>query len=179
MISGDPLVPGAAALGDARTYLRIEGVEEDGLVGRLVGTAAELCERFTGQALIARGFTETLASRGSWMRLGVTPVGVIAGVEALGADGVATPLAPDAYAIDIDANGDGWVRISQSLDAARVRVSYQAGLATEWTALPEALRQGVARLVAHLFTHRDTADGGGPPAAVTALWRPWRRMRLR
>ncbi|HEY9554520.1 hypothetical protein [Allosphingosinicella sp.] len=87
-------------------------------------------------------------------------------------------LAAETYAIDIDANGDSWVRVTQPLDAARVRVSYQAGLAADWVALPEALRQGVARLVAHLFTHHDAADGGGPPAAVTALWRPWRRMRL-
>lgn len=179
MISGETLVPGAAALGEAKAYLRVVGVDEDSLIGRLTGSATELCERFTGQALIARGFSETLPLSGSWTRLGVTPVSVISGVEVLEADGAATPLAAESYAIDIDANGDGWVRVTQPLEAARVRVSYQAGLAADWTALPEALRQGVARLVAHLFTHRDVPDGGGPPAAVTALWRPWRRMRLR
>jgi hypothetical protein len=35
----------------------------------------------------------------------------------------------------------------------------------------------VLRLVAHLFTSRD-GPGGDPPAAVTALWRPYRRLRL-
>jgi hypothetical protein len=41
----------------------------------------------------------------------------------------------------------------------------------------EAIRQGVLRLVAYLFTSRD-GEGGEIPAAVTALWRPFRRLRL-
>jgi uncharacterized phiE125 gp8 family phage protein len=177
MISGDPLVPGAAAVEEAKAYARVVGVDEDALIGRLTASAAELCERFTGQALIARGFSETLAVSSAWMRLAATPVEAITGVEELsGADAAAMPA--DAYAIDIDANGDGWVRIIEAGEATRIRVSYRAGLAAEWRGLPEALRQGAARLATHFFTHRDAAEGGAPPAAVTALWRPWRRMSL-
>ena len=54
---------------------------------------------------------------------------------------------------------------------------HAASGASRWEAL-EPIRQGVIRLAAHLFTHRDAADEGAPPAAVAALWRPWRRMRL-
>ena len=50
-------------------------------------------------------------------------------------------------------------------------------MADDENGVPEPIRQGVLRLVAHLFTVRD-GDGGEPPAAVTALWRPYRRMRL-
>ena len=52
------------------------------------------------------------------------------------------------------------------------------GLAADWNGIPEPLRQGIIRLVAHLYTHRDFADAGPPPTAVAALWRPWRRLRL-
>lgn len=41
----------------------------------------------------------------------------------------------------------------------------------------EPLRQGIVRLVAHMHLHRDGDQS--PPAAVAALWRPWRRMRLK
>jgi uncharacterized phiE125 gp8 family phage protein len=58
-----------------------------------------------------------------------------------------------------------------------VRVTGTAGIATDENGVPEPIRQGVLRLVAHLFSSRDGA-GGDPPAAVTALWRPYRRMRL-
>ena len=50
-------------------------------------------------------------------------------------------------------------------------------MAQDENGVPEPIRQGVLRLVAYLFTSRDGA-GGDPPAAVTALWRPYRRMRL-
>jgi hypothetical protein len=50
-------------------------------------------------------------------------------------------------------------------------------MAAQQNDVPEAIRQGVLRLVAHMFASRD-GDGGSPPAAVTALWRPYRRMVL-
>jgi hypothetical protein len=50
-------------------------------------------------------------------------------------------------------------------------------MADDENGVPEPIRQGVLRLVAHMFTDRD-GDGGEPPAAVTALWRPYRRLRL-
>lgn len=184
MLSPAPIVLPAEASDEAKAFLRIETAGEDALVARLATSAAELCESFTGQALLARGFSETLPvdpvspGAGVWMRLARTPVRAISTVETLTSDGVAATLPVDAYAVDIDASGDGWVRVTQPGDARRVRVTYEAGLAADWPALPAALRQGMARLTAHLFTHRDGATDAGPPAAVTALWRPWRRMRL-
>jgi hypothetical protein len=37
------------------------------------------------------------------------------------------------------------------------------------------------RLAAHFYTSRaaESARSGEPPAAVAALWRPYRRIRLR
>ena len=52
-------------------------------------------------------------------------------------------------------------------------------VAADWPGLAEPVRQGILRLVAHLFLHRDAVADQGPPAAVAALWRPWRRMRLK
>ena len=60
--------------------------------------------------------------------------------------------------------------------AGSVMVEATAGMATDWGSLPAAIRQGAALLAAHLY---DTGAGGGaPPAAVTALWRPFRVLRL-
>lgn len=54
----------------------------------------------------------------------------------------------------------------------------EAVLESDWSALPEALRHGVIRLAAHLYREGEGAAAAAPPAAVAALWRPWRRMRL-
>jgi uncharacterized phiE125 gp8 family phage protein len=98
-------------------------------------------------------------------------------VAAVDAAGLVTPLDSGGYALDVDFAGDGWVRLGQAVDASRLRVSGRAGIAEDENGVPEPIRQGVLRLVAHLFTARD-GDGGEVPAAVTALWRPYRRMRL-
>ena len=179
MVTGDPIVPGAAAVQEVKAYLRIEGDGEDGLVARLVASAAELCERFTGRALLARGFSETLApGAGAWVRLARTPVRAITSVETVDAAGSASSLAPSAYAIDIDANGDGWVRVTDTGGPKIVRVGYQAGVAADWDQVPDALAQGAVRLAAHLYLERDEGRQRVPPAAVSALCRPCRLLRI-
>lgn len=163
---------GAAALALMR---RDEG-DEPALVARLAGTALELAEQFCGRALIARAREDVLVAVPGWQKLAAAPVTSIAGVTALPVAGAPAVLAADRYAVDIDADGIGWVRIGDAGGAGRVAVSYTAGLAVGWDALPPPIAQGVAMLAAHLFEHRE--DDRAPPAAVAALWRPWRVMRL-
>jgi uncharacterized phiE125 gp8 family phage protein len=179
MVTGEALDAGADALAEAKAYLRIVGVDEDDMLARLLAAAAAQCEQFTGKALIARGFEETIAPSAAWTRLKRAPVTAIVAVEGLRGDGLAAPLGVGGYRIDIDARGDGWVRITEAGEARRVRIGYRAGLAEGWPGLPEPLRHGVIRLAAHLYTHRGEAAGGAVAAAASALWRPWRRLGLR
>ena len=170
-------------LAEVKAFLRIGTSEEDALLAGLVRGAAETCEAFTGRALVARDLEEILPASSAWTRLGAAPVLAIDAVAALDRDGEAQALPAEAYAIDIDAAGDGWVRVTMPGAAKRVRVTYAAGMARDAGRLPEALRHGIVRLAAHLYTYRDRdpgsgTGGAGPPAAVTALWRPWRRLRL-
>jgi len=166
------------SLDEVKAYLRLEAGDEDALIAWLIRSATGLCERFVGQALIAREAEEIVPASCAWRRLSLTPVASVGAIEAIGEDGAATPLAVEDYAIDIDGDGDGWVRVTGTGDARRVRVTYVAGMGADWNAVPEPLRQGIVRLSAHFYVHRDGVDGTGPPAAVAALWRPWRRMRL-
>ncbi|NUR45278.1 MAG: hypothetical protein HOP91_03840 [Sphingomonas sp.] len=164
------------AMSEAQAYVRIETGEEEALLAGLIRTASGLCEAFINQVVISRPFECELPASGRWQRLPVTPVRSITDVGIVDVNGAVTPLASDAYTVDIDFAGDGWVRVAQG-GAGRIRVSGTAGIADSENGVPEPIRQGVLRLVAHLFTARD-GDGGEPPAAVTALWRPYRRMRL-
>jgi uncharacterized phiE125 gp8 family phage protein len=164
-------------MAEAQAFVRIETGEEEAVLAGLIRTASALCESFVNQVVIARDFEVDLPASGSWERLPVTPVRSIAQVDALDSSGSPTLLGSDSYAIDIDSAGDGWVRVSQANGAARVRVAGRAGIGDDQNGVPEPIRQGVLRLVAHMFTTRD-GEGGEPPAAVTALWRPYRRMRM-
>lgn len=168
----------AAAVVEARGFLRLEGEAEQALLERLAATAIALAEAFTGTLLVTRTVEDVLpAARGSaWQLLAAAPVRAIGGVMGLPAEGAPFVLPPDAYAVDVDGAARGWVRVIAPGAAGRVAVSYTAGLAADWNALPPPIAQGVAMLIAHLFNDRDA--GRAPPAAVAALWRPYRRMRL-
>jgi uncharacterized phiE125 gp8 family phage protein len=174
-----PLFPEAAitaARDDAKAYLRIATASEDALIERFAASALTLGEAFTGTALIARDWTETLPPDRCWAPLAMAPVNAITAIDSVAPDGTTTALAPDLYAIDIDAVGQGWVRIVPPAPAERIAVSYNAGAAAGWADLAAPVAQGIVLLIAHLFDAR--SDDGAPPAAVSALWRPWRRVRL-
>lgn len=164
-------------MAEAQAFLRIDTGEEEALLAGLIRTASGLCEAFVNQVVIARDFEVDVPASGCWERLPVTPVRSITEVAAIDGSGVATSMPPSAYSVDIDSSSDGWVRLLQANGATRVLVSGTAGIAAGENGVPEPIRQGVLRLVAHLFTMRD-GEGGEPPAAVTALWRPFRRLRL-
>ncbi|MFM5914189.1 MAG: phage head-tail connector protein [Chakrabartia godavariana] len=168
----------APARDAAKTYLRIDQSAEDALIDQLIADAASLAEAFTAQQLLQRDVVETLGAGSGWQRLSSVPVRSITGVEGVPAEGGPFPLPVGSYAIDIDAHGQGWVRVTTPGAAGRIRVMLRAGLSTDWAGLPEPVRLGIIRLTAHLYTHRDAADDVGPPAAVAALLRPWRRLRL-
>lgn len=169
----------AAAIADAcmavKDYLRIDGNAADAAIAAAVQTALALGEGFTGTAWIARTWQCWLGRSADWQRLPIAPVTAIGPVEVVAPDGAAMPLPADAYTIDLDARGEGWVRLTAA-GAARVRVRFAAGTAAGWAELPPPLAQGAVLLAAHLVEGR--GDPGAPPAAVVAFWRPWRRLQL-
>lgn len=167
----------AVTLSEAQAYVRIETGEEEAVLAGLIRTATALCEAFLNQVLIARDFALTMPVSAKWERLPLGPVQSIGGVDIVDGSGVAKTLPTAMYAIDVDAAGDGWVRIDGQAGAATVVVNGMAGMAADQSGVPEPIRQGILRLVAHMFAARD-GGGGEPPAAVTALWRPYRRMRV-
>ncbi len=196
-----PVAP--VAVDEVKAFLRLSGCDEDALLAGFIRTATALAEAFTNQRLIARDLSQRVNASSRWQRLLAAPVVAITAV-----DGAAGALPGGSYETDIDLNGDGWMRcldpvsigasVVQALEVdprgdnwgmgwslalpphppLRLTVHYTAGMAADWNGIPEPLRQGIVRLVSHLHAHRDASDAGGPPAAVAALWRPWRRMRL-
>lgn len=171
-------VPPAAPLAEAKAHFRLSTSADDAVLTTLIGSATHLCEAFTGQALVTRQVRETLNATPRWSRLSLTPVTAITLVEGIPAEGPAFTLPVASYAIDIDMLGDGWVQVSQPGAAGRVRVTYIAGMVPDAASVPDALRQGIISLAEYLYRQRDREAAGSPPAAVAALWRPWRRMRL-
>lgn len=175
-----PYALAPAALTELKDWLGIASPADDSQLTALLRAAVEHCEDFTGLMPLEQSCEEILPVISSWQTLSTRPVQAIAQVQGIPAEGARLALAVDAYAIDLTADGAGRVRVISPGSAGRVAVRYTAGLATSWSALPEALRHGILRLAASQYRARES-DGlatAMPPAAVGALWRPWRRLKL-
>jgi uncharacterized phiE125 gp8 family phage protein len=174
-----PEIPGAA-LDELKAWLAISSSAEDAALTAQLKTALEICEAFTGLMPLEAECEELLpATTAAWQGLATRPVQAISLAEGIPAEGPRFALAADAYAIELDADGGARFRLLRQGAAGRIAVAFTAGLAAEWDALPEALRQGAIRLAAHQYRARDGEAGEAAlPAAIAALWRPWRRWRL-
>jgi len=170
---------GPAALAELKDWLGITITGEDETLATQLRAALETCEAFTGSMPLVAECEESLAVSGEWQKLDVRPILAITAVEGIETDGTRLALGPEAYALDFRADGTGWVRTLDPGLSSRIAVRFTAGLATDWSALPDGLRHGVVRLAAHQYRAREAGDKGPvPPAAVAALWRPWRGPRL-
>ncbi len=178
MLSRDSLSLDGAVLDEAKAYLRLETGEEDAPLGAIILAAIGQAESFTAQMLIRRGVREIRGVSSHWQRLTASPVVAFTSLTGIPAEGATFMVPVTGYSTEIDSHDEGHFRVTQPGSAGRVEVVYQAGLAASWADLPEALRLGILRLIAHLYTHRDAGDDNGPPEAVAALLRPWRRMKL-
>ena len=175
--------PLPVALADARAWLRLGPGTEDEVVTALIRSAAHLCELVTGQMLIVREVAEERPLADGWMRLSRQPVRAVVDVTLRPETGPPVVLARAAWGMRADADGAAAVRVDDPGDAQSVVVRYRAGLAADAASVPDALRQGMLRMIQHLYAARDnekSGAGGAPamPHIVTALWTPWRRVHL-
>ncbi len=167
------------SLAEAKAWTGAHLPDDDALMAGLIRTAAEMCEATIGQLLMVREVVEVMPiAAGAWTALSREPAVEVVRVEGLSADGDAFVFADDAYQVDVGQGAQGWVRVLLPGAAGRMRVTYRAGLGGEANAVPESIRQGILRLVAHLYAARDDGRDVSAPAAVLALWQPWRLVRL-
>ncbi len=174
-----PAMVAGTALDELKNWLAITIAGDDALLSGLLHSALEMCEAFTGQMPLEALCEEVLPSSGLWQSLKTRPVQAVAGLEGILPDATRFTLAPLDYAVELDANGGARVRLVRQTGSGRTAVRFTAGMAASWEALPEGLRQGILRLAAHHYSMRSgEAGNAAPPAAVAALWRPWRSLRL-
>lgn len=171
-----PVIP-AAAVDELKAWLAIGNNEEDDALAGLLRASLDMCEAFTGRLPISCLCEEMHELRGGWHTLRAGPVLSVEAIDSVAQDGARAVLAPGDYRAEIGADGTGRFRIFRGM-AGRVAVRFTAGIAEDWEAMPPALRHGIVRCAAHFHRMRDEGESETPPAAIAALWRSWRRVRL-
>lgn len=172
LFPGEPPV----SLGEVRAWLRLGTAADDAVIERLIDAATNICEAYIGGRLIVRAAEEVQPIGAEPVRLRARPVVAVDVVTLLAGDSE-TVLQEADYRVAIAPDGRARLTIGTPGDAKRVRVAYRAGIAGEPSGVPEAIRHGIIRMTQHLYVARDGA-GIAPPAAIAALWKPWRRMAL-
>ena len=209
------LAPPVEPLGldEAKAHLRLELSDDDALVGALIQSAREACERFTGRALVERTLTlfldawpaaeaslhegwreGALIERGRrWIALPRPPLLAVELVTLYDDQDQGTTWGAENYFVDTASEPgrlvvrSGLAQPSATRAANGIEIRYRVGYAPDESGspsdyrvnIPQALRDGMKRLVAHLYEQRgDTADLALRPSGAEALWTPFRVMRL-
>lgn len=173
-----PPVPGAAALAELKHWLGITRPNDDETLAALLATSLAICEAFTGRTPLRQTVEESVAPGAGWQELVSRPVTALTAAAVIADDGTRTPVAVLANAVEWRIGTAACVRLVQPFEGQALAVQLVTGIAADWSGLPAPLRHGIIRLAAHHFRDRDGKPGAVPPASVTALWRPWREVRL-
>ncbi|KPF63007.1 head-tail connector protein [Porphyrobacter sp. AAP60] len=177
-----PPVPSIAALAELKHWLGISRADDDATLAGLLDASLSLCEAFTGKTPLVQTVEEVIPLRAGWQELVSRPVRTVTGVAVIAADGTRTALTPPDGVIEWRIAGNACVQligpVISTVTGQSLAVQLVTGIAEDWDTLPAPLRHGVIRLAAHHYRDRDNKVGAVPPASVSALWRPWRSLRL-
>jgi len=173
-----PQVPGDAALAELKHWLGISRPNEDETLSGLLQTSLTICEAFTGKAPLRQTVEETVPLVAGWQELVSRPVSELTSAALIAANGSRQTIATLTDVIEWRIAGSACVQLVRPLEGRGLALQLVVGIANDWASLPPPLRHGVIRLAAHHFRSRDDKAAAIPPATVTALWRPWREVRL-
>lgn len=201
-----PAVLPPDALAELKDWLGITTTQSDTTLTNLLQVAVDVCSDFTGLTPLLCGceemlplpaFGQPLPPPLDWQQrnypadwrmpqaypgfheLTTRPVQGVTGVQGVDISGNRATFAPSTYEVMIDAEGTCRIRVDNPSGFQRCAVQFTAGLAASWAQLPNPIRQGIIYLAAYQQqTSTNLGAVPAPPASVTALWLPWRRVRL-
>jgi len=188
--SGPALEP--ITLAEAKAYLRVDGADDDTLIGALIATSRLHIEAALGCALITQGWS---LYRDDWplrgpVRLPLSPLQSIDAVRLYALDGSTTLLAQSSYQVDaigtpprmVRLPGSDWPKPGRPVNG--IEIAFTAGYGATPSAVPAPIRHALLLLVAHWYENREPVKliGGGfkpmrIPDMVSELMLPYRAGR--
>lgn len=170
-------------LAEAKAHLRVDGADEDSLIGCLITASRQWCEGYQNRAYVTQTWDLVLDEWPSEppvdrIRIPLPPLQSVASVKYTDADGVQATMPASDYLVDVAsqpgrlvlAYGKSWP--TETLrPAAAIEIRFTAGYGAA-AAVPETVRQAIKLLVGHLYEHREAASVDEireAPFAVKAL----------
>lgn len=178
----EPAGVSGTALDDLKDWLGITRPNEDSRLTALLRSALSTCEAFTGQSPLSQLVEERLPVRPGTTQLSARPVASLATVEVVAQDGSRTALGVDSFSFELRHDGTACFQLHHDVEGQAIAVRVRTGIAGTWADMPGPLKQGILRLCAFEYRERDRVGESKvrsvPPASVSALWQPWRGVRI-
>jgi len=168
-------------LAEMKSWLRVDGTDDDQLLASLIEAATVYCQNYTHRQFMDDTKTEYWNWFPSVLTLSWTPLDVtvpITSIKYYDTGGVQRTLAAAAYSADTtaeppvvrEADGYSWPATYDMPNA--VEVIYVVGYGAE-ADVPEPIKTAIKLLVGHWYEHREAYTDGRPltevPMAVTSL----------
>ncbi|GLU28767.1 MULTISPECIES: head-tail connector protein [Brucella/Ochrobactrum group] len=171
-------------IADARAFLRISTDSEDDVLRRIIKTARELVEAETGLALVDQTWRLRVDRWPRSGRLAIFkyPVKAVTAVVAYRPDGSAISMEPEEFMLQHGRRPQR-VYMAQYPDAQTfcgLEVDFIAGFGETGVEVPDALKQAILTLTAHLYENRAGLDTAKAelPVMVGQMVDSWRRISL-
>ncbi|EAQ28341.1 hypothetical protein NAP1_12118 [Erythrobacter sp. NAP1] len=178
----EPADLSGAALDDLKDWLGITRSNEDSRLLSLLRSALSTCEAFTGQSPLSQLVEERLPVRRGSTQLSARPVASLATVEVVAQGGSRMALEAESFSFELQQDGTACFQLYREVEGQAIAVRVRTGIAGTWNDIPGPLKQGIIRLCAFEYRERDRVGESKslsiPPASVSALWRPWRGVRI-
>ncbi len=192
MLVEETPIPAAAVPVDAlKAHLRLgtgfaDDAVQDTVLESFLRAAIAAVEGRTGKILISREFSWTLMEWRDPMGqiLPVAPISAILDLRTTDVDGNETPLPADRVVLAQNTHRPKLLPKGGALPAmppkGSITVTFSAGFAPEFTALPDDLAQAVLMLAAHYYENRNAVDVpmGSMPFGVAALTERYKNIRI-
>lgn len=162
LVTGPAVSP--LTLDEVKDHLRIDSSDEDALLSNLIHAAESHVDGLgdLGRAMITQSWAQYESQAPGWVRLRMTPVQSLTSVEYYDAAGVLQT----ATLADFELWRDGDFMICKPKDGAQwpqadtradaIKITYVAGFGDATTDIPEAIREAMLMLIAHLYENRES-----------------------
>ncbi|MBB5703712.1 putative phiE125 gp8 family phage protein [Ochrobactrum daejeonense] len=181
-----PPVLEPVTVADARAFLRISTDSEDDILRRLIAAAREIIESETGLSLIDQTWRLRVDRwpRSGRLALFKYPVKMVTTVVAYRPDGTAISFSPEEFILHHGRRPQR-LYMAQYPDASEfvgLEVDFVAGFGESGVEVPDALKQAVLTLTAHLYESRAGVDAASAPRSfppvIAQMIDSWRRVSL-
>lgn len=153
------------SLEEAKSHLRLEGVDDDAYVAVLIAAARRRCEAYQSRAYITQTWDLYLDGFPAGdIRIPIAPLESVVSVKYKDTAGSMQTLDPSCYVVDTasepgrisPACGQSWPSTYGEINAVEIRFVAGYGAAAD---VPEHIRQAILMTVGDLYEHRGGEEG--------------------